>query len=248
MASNGFSSANEYEFQDNQPSSMPAGIVKKPSFSTAHPFQPYAWTTCQPDELTRIFDPGIQVVRWQRQEDQAIRAYFQHALTSGALGSGFRTIIGPGERLKPAFLPNLPGQNLIVDDICQLSDIYSELLGCDAVGLRLEVLHSAMCPRFHVDRTGIRLACAYQGSGTEWIDDRWVDRSKLGLGSNGVSDETSGLYDHRTMVEAAAPFDVVFFKGLLWQGNNGRGGIHRSPAVSPGSGSRVLLIIDAIWN
>lgn len=247
MASNGFSPVNRCEFRDKQSSSMPASVLEEPS-STAHSLQRYAWTTRQPDELPRIFDAGIQVVRWQRQEEQAIRAYFQHALTSGALGSGFRTIIGLGERLKSAFLPNLPGQNAIVDDICQLSDIYSELLGCDAVGLRLEILHGAMCPRFHVDRTGIRLACAYLGSGTEWIDDRWVDRSKLGLGSNGVSDEVSGLYDHRTMVEAAAPFDVVFFKGILWQGNNGRGAIHRSPAVAPGNGPRVLLVIDAIWN
>lgn len=246
MASNGFSPVNRYEFRDKPSSSMPTG-VEEPS-ATAHPLQRYAWTAHQPDELTRIFDPGIQVVRWQRQEDQAIKAYFQHALTSGALGSGFRTIIEPGERLKPAFLPNLPGQNAIVDDICQLSDIYSELLGCDAIGLRLEILHSAMCPRFHVDRTGIRLACAYLGSGTEWIDDRWVDRSKLGLGSNGLSDRASGLFDHRTMVEAAAPFDVVFFKGLLWQGNNGKGAIHRSPAVVPGDGPRILLVIDAVWN
>lgn len=248
MASNGFSSANEYEFQDNQPSSVSAGILKKSSFSTAHPLQPYAWTAREPDGLTRIFDPGIQVVRWQRHKDQAIRAYFQQSLASGALDNGFRTIMNAGERLRPALLPNLPGQNVVVDDICRLSALYSELLGCDAIGLRLEVLHSAMCPRFHVDRTGIRLACTYLGSGTEWIDDRWVDHSKLGLGSNGVSDEVSGLYDHRTLVEAAAPFDVVFFKGILWQGNNGRGAIHRSPVVAPGSGPRVLLVIDAIWN
>jgi hypothetical protein len=247
MASN-FSPANGYESPDNQPSSMPGSVLKEPSFSTAHPLPQYACTARQPDELIRIFDSRIQVVRWQRQEDQVIRTYFQHALTSGALGGGFRTIIGAGERLRPTFLPNLPGQNIIVDDICQLSDIYSELLGCDAVGLRLEVLHSAMCPRFHVDRTGIRLACAYLGSGTEWIDDRWVDRSRLGLGSNGLSDEASGLFDHRTTVEAAAPFDVVIFKGLLWQGNNERGAIHRSPAVVPGSGPRVLLVIDAVWN
>ncbi|SOD41668.1 DUF1826 domain-containing protein [Nitrosovibrio sp. Nv4] len=216
--------------------------------STNQAPQQYAWTTTQPGELIHIFDPGIQLVHWQRREDQVIKTYFEQAMASDVVGSGFRTVIRIGDRLKPNFLPDLPGREFIVDDIFLLSNIYSELLGCDAVGLRMEVLGSPMCPRFHVDRTGIRLACAYRGSGTEWIDDEWVDRSKLGSGSGGLPDEVSGLFDHRTAVEAAAPFDVILFKDSLWQGNDGRGAIHRSPAVVPENGSRILVVIDAIWN
>jgi hypothetical protein len=216
--------------------------------STDRSLLQHTWTTEQPSELTRIFDSGIQVVRWRRQEEHAIKVYFQRALASDVLGSGFRTVIRVGERLKINLLPDISGQNAVVDDIFFLSDIYSELLGCPAVGLRLEILSNAMCPRFHVDRTGVRLVCAYRGSGTEWVDDRGVDRGKLGFGSGGLSDEVSGLLNCTTVVEAAAPFDVVFFKGLLWQGNGARGAIHRSPAIKPESGPRILLVIDAIWN
>jgi hypothetical protein len=210
--------------------------------------QQYSWMTTQPSELIRIFDSRIQVVHWQRQDNPVINIYLQQVLASNLFRSGFRTVTRVGERLDPNLLPDFAGRKEMVEDIFLISDIYSELLGCNEVALRLEVLGGAMCPRFHVDRTGIRLVCAYRGRGTEWIDDRWVDRSKLGIGSIGLPDNASGLFDSRTPVEVAAPFDVMLFKGLLWQGNSGRGAIHRSPAVVPESGPRILLVMDAIWN
>lgn len=208
----------------------------------------YSWVTVQPDELTRIFDLDIQIVHWQRQDNSAITTYLQRVLASNLFGSGFRTVVRVGEGLGPNLLPDFHGRTAMVEDIFLISDIYSELLGCDEIALRLEVLGGAMCPRFHVDRTGMRLVCTYRGPGTEWIDDRRIDRSKLGIGSMGLPDSASGLFDSRTTVEAAASFDVVLFKGSLWQGNAGRGAIHRSPTVAPESGPRILLVMDAIWN
>lgn len=201
-----------------------------------------------PEELTSLFDPDIQIVNWQRPQDDAITTYFEQALARGILGGGFRTVVQIGERLAAHFLPDLPGQSAIVDDVFLLTNVYADLLGCHTLGLRLEILDRAMCPRFHVDRTGIRMTCAYRGSGTEWIDDRWADRSKLGSESKGLSDEITGLYDERTAVQGAEPFDVVFCKGLLWQANNERGAIHRSPVVHPYGAPRIVVVIDAIWN
>lgn len=36
-------------------------------------------------------------------------------------------------------------------------------------------------------------------------------------------------------------------KGSLWQGNGGRGIVHRSPAVAADEAPRVLLAMDASW-
>ena len=117
------------------------------------------------------------------------------------------------------------------------------------VGLRLEVLHNAMCPRFHVDRTGIRMTCTYLGPGTEWIDDVQVDRTRLGSGANGLPDTQSELFTtDETSIEAASCFDVVLLKGTLWQGNTARGAIHRSPATTSSDNPRILLVIDALWD
>jgi hypothetical protein len=208
---------------------------------------PYACATTEPVELIRIFHPLIQVVRWRRQVDSGIEAYLQQMPVNSHLRNGFRIVIPAGEGLGLDFLPDLPGRQEMAQDISLIADIYSELLGCDEIALRLEVSSKAMCPRFHVDRTGIRLICTYRGQGTEWIDDKWVDRSKLGQGSLGLADDASGLFDTRTTVEAAALFDVLLLKGSLWQENIRRGAIHRSPSVTGGNGPRILLVMDAIW-
>ncbi|MCL7421228.1 MAG: DUF1826 domain-containing protein [Methylobacter sp.] len=50
-----------------------------------------------------------------------------------------------------------------------------------------------MCPRFHVDSVTCRLFCTYGGVGTEWLEDAYVDRGKLGRASAGLKDEQSGL-------------------------------------------------------
>ena len=52
-----------------------------------------------------------------------------------------------------------------VVDLDGLAELYVDLLGGDAVGLRLEVIECAMCPRFHVDHVGIRMLCTFCGPG-----------------------------------------------------------------------------------
>ena len=44
---------------------------------------------------------------------------------------------------------------------------------------------------------------------------------------------------------AALPDAVALLKGSLWQGNAGRGIVHRSPAVS--QPPRILVALDAGW-
>lgn len=210
--------------------------------------QPYSRVTQHPAELLRIFDTGTQVVCWQRCANLAITTYLRQVTTSGLLISGFRTSLKANQLLDPTLLPDGPGRSALADDIHQLSVLYHDLLGCPMAGLRLEVLHNAMCPRFHVDRTGIRMTCTYLGPGTEWINDIQIDRTRLGHGANGLPDNKSGLFTDERSIEAASCFDVVLLKGTLWQGNTTRGAIHRSPAPTPSDNLRILLVIDALWD
>lgn len=209
--------------------------------------KPYAYLTTEPEELTRIFHPFTQIVLWKRNTDPIIEGYFQRVLAVNQFWSGFRTVIHDRKGVAPEFLPELPGRKVLIEDISLIAELYFDLLGCEEIALRLEALNGTMCPRFHVDRTGIRLICTYCGRGTEWINDQWVDRDKLGPGSLGLADDVSGLFDKRTRIEAAEAFEIVLFKGARWQGNERKGAIHRSPAV-PAGASRVLLVMDAIWN
>jgi hypothetical protein len=208
--------------------------------------QPYAYITSELEELIRIFHPFTQIVICQRDTSNIVDRYIQQGLENNLFGNGFLTVIRSEEGLAPDFLPPLPGREAMVEDVRFLAELYSDLMGCNEIALRLEVLDKAMCPRFHVDRTGIRLVCTYHGQGTEWINDERVDRDKPELNSLGFADSAPSLLDERTRVEATAPFDITLLKGSLWQGNPQRGALHRSPAVAAGQ-SRVLLVMDAVW-
>lgn len=109
------------------------------------------------------------------------------------------------------------------------------------------MVNRAMCPRFHVDHVGIRLLCTYRGPATEWLEDACADRSKLGPAPPDVSDENSGVVLNPAGIHRAAPYAIVLLKGSRWQGNEGRGIIHRSPIVPSNTVPRVLLSLDALW-
>lgn len=194
--------------------------------------------------LTRIFDSAIQLAQWQRPVDTRIASWLD--ANADGLGSGFRQTLSPGQAPDLSGLPAGPGRDALADDLTLLADILGELLDASAIGLRMEIVRQAMCPRLHVDRVGIRMLCTYRGSGTEWVEDASVDRRFLGAAGGGRSDEVSGLLRPGYRIESVPPFDVALLKGSLWQGNDGRGIVHRSPAV--GQAPRVLVALDAGWS
>lgn len=124
-----------------------------------------------------------------------------------------------------------------------LAELLGDLLDCPRIGLRLEVIGKAMCPRLHVDRVGIRLLCTYRGPGTEWIADTGADRNKLGSGADGLPDEVSGLFGADTRIESVAGFSVAPLKGSLWRTR------HHSPLASHSADAlpRVVLTLDGMW-
>jgi hypothetical protein len=201
--------------------------------------------TDDPLGLTRIFDPEIQLAQWQRPAEAVVTDWL--AAHVGDLGSGLRQTLAPGQQPDLGRLPAGAGRAALAADIALLAEILGELLDATTIGFRLEVLGKAMCPRLHVDRVGIRLLCAYRGPGTEWVEDSTVDRRFLGAASGGQPDETSGLLLAGHRIEAIPPFAVALLKGSLWQGNGGRGIVHRSPALADENVPRVLLAMDVGW-
>lgn len=199
----------------------------------------------EPLGLTRIFDPQIQLAQWRRPVDTVIADWLEaHA---DDLGSGFRQTLSPGQTPDLGRLPAGAGRDALAVDVALLAEMLGELLDAPNIGLRLEFVRQAMCPRLHVDRVGIRLLCSYRGPGTEWVEDTSVDRRFLGAASGGQPDALSGLLLAGHRIEAIPPFAVALLKGSLWQGNDGRGIVHRSPAIAADEAPRVLLAMDAGW-
>lgn len=106
-----------------------------------------------PETMTAIYQEQINLVIVQRSLPDVIANYCQ-ALVENKSHFNLRSVVNPKtavESLKFS-LPDLEGQPEFVEDLALLLDMYSCLFELDEVGLRLQVLDRAMCPRFHIDK------------------------------------------------------------------------------------------------
>ena len=201
-------------------------------------------TGLTPDVMTEVYQEQINVVVLQRSLTQEILGYGQR-LIEGSPNFNLREVINI-ENVALSLtssLPNLENQSEFIDDLVLLVEMYACLFDLDEVGLRLQVLDRAMCPRFHIDKLGCRLVSTYVGQGTEWLQNNDVDRSKLGQGNLGLSDNESGIFSTPACIQQVNQGDVVLLKGEGWFNNEGLGAVHRSPALSD-SEKRLVVTMD----
>lgn len=197
-----------------------------------------------PEVMTKIFQQNINLAVFQRQLSAEVENYCEALIESGS-SLNIRHAITP-EMSIPSLqsaLPDLIGRSAFVEDVALLVDMYSYLFELEEVGLRMEVLDRAMCPRFHVDKLGCRLVTTYRGVATQWLRNCDVDRAKLGLGNNGLSDDESGIMLSADCIQDVSQGDVVLLKGEGWFDNEGQGIVHRSPVV-PAADKRIVVTMD----
>ena len=121
--------------------------------------------------------------------------------------------------------------------------MFCDIFSLKSAWLRLDAVYGPMCPRFHVDSVKCRLVTTYVGPATQWLPNNLIDRSKLGHGNEGQSDENSGLYLDDSYIEQLDIGHIALLKGESWDGNKGRGLVHRSPKQE-GSYKRLYMTID----
>ncbi len=168
-----------------------------------------------PEVLTQIFAPDVNLASWQRPADPMISAYCAQL----ALAMPLKRIVTATTVQDDiaAALPDAPGKAAFLKDIALQCEMFSCLMDCEQLGLRLETLSKPMCPKFHTDHLVCRLVCTYQGPGTQWQGE--------------TADE----------LQQATPFAVTLLKGSGWEGNEQQAIVHRSP---PSALPRVLLTLD----
>jgi hypothetical protein len=203
-------------------------------------------------DLLRIFEPDRQINVIARPAQVAISSYLQQVC--GRMGAGYRLALPPelatptrlDSEMRLPDVPDTSDKHALLTDISALVSLYGDLLDCRKVGIRLEVLTGAMCPKFHIDRTGIRLLCSYLGPGTEWLDTAFCNRKALTESYADTDAFHQALILHPQGIRQAPAQALVLLKGSMWQGNQQAGIVHRSPQVDYAT-SRVLLALDAIW-
>lgn len=124
------------------------------------------------------------------------------------------------------------------EEVALASDMLSELVGCERIGIRVTTLRGPMCPRFHADQVPCRMLITACGPGTEWIASDDVNRALLADRDTDAPPTRDGKD-----IKHLAAGNWSLLKGGTWDGRFG-GVVHRSPH---GANERLLLSLDPIF-
>jgi len=111
-------------------------------------------------------------------------------------------------------------------DIATLAKAFAEMMDAQYLRVRLDVITTNACRRFHVDAISARLICTYRGTGTQY-----------GLQVNHADPEAI------TTVPTGVP---ILLRGSLWPPKPASGLVHRSPPIEGTGETRLVLVIDAV--
>ena len=114
----------------------------------------------------------------------------------------------------------------LLKDITKLGKVFSNLMQVDFLRLRLDVVSTNSCRKFHVDAVTGRLICTYRGEGTQC----------------GISRDENEPIDIFS-VPTGSP---VLLSGLLSSKENGLELLHRSPPIEGTGVKRFVLVFDPI--
>ena len=192
--------------------------------------------------LSEIYQPDVNLSVWNREIDPELKGEAEALIASHP---NFQKSLGMRADEAPAALQSFfPKQqyDALRADMAWLIDAFSYLFDLRDVGLRMAVLDSAMCPKFHVDKVPCRLITTYTGATTEWLPHDRVNRRFLGPNVPTIVGSEPGICesDDIEILETGA---VALLKGESWEGNEGCGLVHRSPSIAGGP-KRLLLTID----
>ena len=198
----------------------------------------------QAEVLADIYHKDTNIVIWQRKLEDMLTQAANNILMANPMLQ-ISLAVTPQNTFSAVYtvLGSSLMATILCKDIAKLVDMFCYLFNLKHAGLRLTSLDNAMCPRFHVDAVPCRLVTTYQGIATEWLPHRVADRSKLGIGNQGMPDEKSGLFQNVSDIQQLCPGAVAVLKGESWEGNQGAGLIHRSPQLLSET-YRLLLTID----
>ncbi|MBI6630825.1 DUF1826 domain-containing protein [Pontibaca salina] len=184
-----------------------------------------------PETLSVIRSPSCAAAIWPRQQVPEFQTWID-ALDPEELPRA-RMILRP-DAVRDAALqiceasrtPAGAERDRLVDDIAALADVFSGVMRAKWLRLRLDVVTTNACWKFHTDAVTARLICTYRGTGTQY-----------GISTDGA--EPGRIFT----VPAGSP---ILMRGTLWPEHPKSGLLHRSPPISGTGETRSVLVLDPI--
>jgi len=184
-----------------------------------------------PMALSRIFDPGCAAAIWEREPLPSFQCWLD-SLATERLPSA-RLILHSASvqdalhhRFELSDTPDCSERAMLIDDIAALADIFARLMGTDYLRLRLDVVSTNACLKFHEDAVSARLICTYRGTGTQY-----------GVPSGDADPDP--VYT----VPTCAP---IVLRGIAWPSRPRTNLRHRSPPIEGTGETRLVLVLDPV--
>lgn len=116
-----------------------------------------------------------------------------------------------------------PDSAALAGDVVALAVHFAAMVGSETLRVRLDVIETDACRKFHADQVTVRLLAPLRGPGTQWMR------------AGGTSPHPDGQLQIG---------DVGIFKGRVWADPTVI--LHRSPPIAGSGITRLLLVIDPV--
>lgn len=189
---------------------------------------PYVRGAC-PTALRQILRPHMALAVWQRTLGEDIVKELAGLVLDEVDDILFACDLSVlsadlSRAMEEAGYPDMPA---LRQDIAMLAVQHTSLTGGRQVRVRLEVVETDACRKFHADYVKVRTITTYLGQGTQWALAEAPDQIA-------ASDNPA--------IRQLDAGEVGLFKGRLWQEVPVI--LHRSPPIGASGEQRLVLVID----
>ena len=123
-------------------------------------------------------------------------------------------------------LPHCDERTMLIDDIAALAAMFSNIMDSRYLRMRLDVIETNACRKFHIDAVTARLICTYRGHATQY-------------GNVATGAEPKDIYGVPTGSR-------IILRGTSWPSTSKPGLLHRSPPIEGSGETRLVLVLDPI--
>ncbi|MEM1076151.1 MAG: DUF1826 domain-containing protein [Pseudomonadota bacterium] len=186
-----------------------------------------------PEGLSAIQNPGCAAAVWHRKPLESFQAWID-AQRSEDLPRA-RIILQPNmvqsalaEIFEASGLTACPERDMLLDDISVLAELFANMMSARYLRVRLDVVTTNACRKFHIDAVTARLVCTYRGTGTQY-----------GISSDGAEPER---------VFTVATGSPIVLRGTKWPQLPESDLLHRSPPIEGTGETRLVLVLDPVFD
>jgi hypothetical protein len=184
-----------------------------------------------PVSLNKFLRPECAAAIWRRQTPRHVQSWLDRldadVLPCGRVILPLKTVAHTvGHFCDMSGLPFGPERDWLQKDIVSLATLFSGLIDARFLRLRLDVVTTNACRKFHIDAITSRLVCTYRGTGTQY-------------GITTDSNDPSRVFT----VQTGSP---ILLRGTLWPAKPNSGLLHRSPPIEGTGETRLVLVLDPV--